>query len=174
MDNFDRVFDFIIEEETGGDPNGGYNDRPADSGGPTKWGISQAAYPSLDIASLTKEQALNLYRRDYWYEIKADKINAYEVQLSLVDFAVNFGVKRAVVALQNEVTTKVDRIVGPVTIGLTNSAIEWRGAKPLAMALLDRRVRRYSRLVRRRPSQLVFLTGWWRRTVRLAAAIERG
>lgn len=172
--SFDRVFEFIIDEETGGDPNGGYNDRPADAGGPTKWGISQRAHPDVDIAALTKEEALAIYRRDYWNKVRADEIDAYEVQLALVDYAVNSGVAKAVVALQNEVTTKVDRVVGPVTLGLTKAAIQYRGAKPLAMALLDRRVRRLSRIVRRRPSQLVFLTGWWRRTVRLAAAIERG
>src|SRR6185312_16903801 len=45
---------------------GGYSNDPRDPGGETKFGISKNAYPNLDIASLTLEQAQQIYLRDYW------------------------------------------------------------------------------------------------------------
>ena len=57
----------------------------------TKWGISAASYPHLDIASLTREQALEIYRRDYWEASGASEI-AWPMSLILFDTAVNHGV----------------------------------------------------------------------------------
>lgn len=37
-----------------------------DTGGLTKYGISQKAYPDLDISSLTLNDAARLYKKDYW------------------------------------------------------------------------------------------------------------
>lgn len=37
-----------------------------DKGGLTKFGISQASHPTLDIASLTVEQAIPIYSGEYW------------------------------------------------------------------------------------------------------------
>jgi len=45
---------------------GGFVDNPADPGGRTKYGISQRAYPGLDIAGLTVDDARAIYWRDYW------------------------------------------------------------------------------------------------------------
>jgi lysozyme family protein len=40
----------------------------------TKFGISAAAFPTLDIQSLTIEQAKKLYRQRYWITIGADAL----------------------------------------------------------------------------------------------------
>ena len=45
---------------------GGYSDNPADRGGRTNFGISSGAYPDLDVSKLTREQAKEIYKRDYW------------------------------------------------------------------------------------------------------------
>jgi lysozyme family protein len=45
---------------------GGYVNNPADPGGETKYGISKRAYPNIDIAKLTLDQALNIYYNAYW------------------------------------------------------------------------------------------------------------
>lgn len=39
----------------------------SDTGGKTKYGVSHAAYPSLDIKSLTLVNAYKLYQTDFWY-----------------------------------------------------------------------------------------------------------
>ena len=58
--DFDDAFDILLKFE------GGYVDNPDDGGGPTKYGISQRSYPDIDIESLTKEEAKEIYRKDYW------------------------------------------------------------------------------------------------------------
>lgn len=51
---------------------GGLVNDPADPGGITKFGISQRAYPTLDIANLTLEDASVIYQRDYWEPLGLD------------------------------------------------------------------------------------------------------
>lgn len=71
---------------------GGYVNDPRDPGGETNFGISKRAYPNLDIKSLTKEVAIEIYRRDYWNRI--DKTFP-ELNLLVFDAAVNQGVSAA-------------------------------------------------------------------------------
>jgi len=60
----------------------------------TKYGISAASYPMLDIASLTLDQAQAVYKRDYWDRIGADALGS-ALALLAFDAAVNNGVGRA-------------------------------------------------------------------------------
>lgn len=62
-----------------------------DTGGLTKFGISQHAYPTEDIAGMTAERAKFFYKRDYWDAIQADKLPP-EMRLAAFDSAVNEGV----------------------------------------------------------------------------------
>ena len=59
-DRFARAIERVLEHE------GGDADDPRDPGGKTRWGISQRAYPFLDLSTLTREAAIALYRRDAW------------------------------------------------------------------------------------------------------------
>lgn len=91
--NFDIAFDRLIGHE------GGYTSGGNDPGGETKWGISKRAYPKLDIKSLTREQAKEIYRIDYWGMIGAPALSpaiAYQV----FDCAVNSGVETALRMLE--------------------------------------------------------------------------
>jgi lysozyme family protein len=96
-----------------------------DPGGLTKWGISQRAFPGLDIASLTEETAKLIYRNNYWNKVKADELP--DVLASHVfDAAVNMGPNKAARLLQQSInliaTTRggpgvtVDGGIGPQTI----------------------------------------------------------
>jgi len=69
---------------------GGYSNDPRDPGGETKFGISKRAYPDLDIASLTLEQAQQIYLRDYWDACGCDTMT-WERALCVFDMAVNQG-----------------------------------------------------------------------------------
>src|SRR5690606_15039047 len=40
----------------------------------TRWGISALSHPTVDIVNLTKAQALEIYRRDYWLASGSDKL----------------------------------------------------------------------------------------------------
>lgn len=48
---------------------GGYVNHPSDPGGETNFGISKRAYPHLDIRNLTRADAVDIYRRDYWAKV---------------------------------------------------------------------------------------------------------
>src|SRR5690349_17496265 len=65
----------------------------------TKYGISAAAYPEIDIAGLTFDQAKTLYRRDYWERIAGDQLPP-ALGLLMLDAAINNGVGRAARWLQ--------------------------------------------------------------------------
>lgn len=69
---------------------GGYVNDPQDPGGETKFGISKRAYPALDIAALTLEQAQQIYLRDYWDACGCDTM-PWERALCVFDMAVNQG-----------------------------------------------------------------------------------
>lgn len=92
-ENFNKAIEFVLKWE------GGYSNNPADPGGETKFGISKRAYPNLNIASLTKEQAVAIYRKDYWEKCGCDRLE-YPLDVIVFDTAVNCGVQRALTWLQ--------------------------------------------------------------------------
>lgn len=102
----------VITEEVGNDPNGGF---VIDSGGATKWGISQKAYPSLNIANLTMVDAINIYYRDYWLKINGDGLPT-PLDLYVLDAAVNQGVGAAIEMLQVLGGVPVDHVIGYKTL----------------------------------------------------------
>lgn len=106
---FERAFVILLGHE------GGYVDDPMDTGGETKFGISQAAYPNLNIRELTATQAAEIYRKDYWDEIRADELPAY-LRLPMFDCAVNQGVKTSVLLLQKALGVTEDGVIGRVTL----------------------------------------------------------
>lgn len=121
MNSFEQAFKVVVGHE------GGYTANPADPGNwtggrcgvgachGTNWGISAAAYPQLDIASLTVEQAQDIYRRDYWDKAACGKLPA-SLALLVFDATVNNGVGRAVRWLQAALRVPQDGVVGPGTL----------------------------------------------------------
>lgn len=89
---------------------GGYGNNPHDKGGETKYGITQNSYPHLDIKNLTKEDAVEIYTRD-WLERYSGLYNSIYEHIELhvyftttfFCFAVNAGTQRAVRFLQNAI-----------------------------------------------------------------------
>jgi lysozyme family protein len=115
---FDRAFDITVGLE------GGYTDDVADPGKATKYGISQAAYPTLDIKDLTLAQAKAIYLKDYWTPLSLDSLPR-PLALLTFDAAINNGDDttdgrpRAAEWLQAAVGAKVDGMLGPLTIAAT-------------------------------------------------------
>lgn len=107
-DRFARAIERVLAHE------GGHVDHPDDPGGKTRWGISQRAYPHLDLSTLTRTQAIALYRRDAWTPIRGDALPE-AIAFQVLDAAVNHGVLRAVGWLQQVLGVRVDGVVGPVT-----------------------------------------------------------
>ncbi len=106
MTPFDIAFDRLLGHE------GGYVNDPNDPGGETNWGISKRSYPDLDIARLTRDEAKEIYRRDFWVRVGADQL-APSVAFQAFDFAVNSGCETAVRMLQRAVGAAEDGHWGP-------------------------------------------------------------
>lgn len=121
--NFESALNFVLRWE-----GESLVDDPRDPGGLTKYGISQRAYPNLDIATLTRSQAGDIYRRDYWQPCGCTQW-ANSLALLVFDSAVNQGVGGAIRLLQQAVSVNADGIIGPVTRAAVRTA--------LPMSLLD-------------------------------------
>lgn len=85
IEQFEQAVAFTLSWE------GGYAE---DSGGPTKYGISQRSYPTLDIKNLTLDQAKAIYYEDYWLKSKA-YLEDYPAFIMRFDIAVLMGVNRS-------------------------------------------------------------------------------
>lgn len=98
---------------------GGYVNDPNDAGGETKYGISKRAYPDVDIANLTLQQAKNIYYFDYWLRCRC-QFMPDALSIAVFDYAVNSGIKTAIKKLQLALGVTVDGIIGNQTIGACN------------------------------------------------------
>jgi lysozyme family protein len=107
--SFQEAYVKLLEHE------GGYNFNPNDPGGETNWGISKRAYPAVDIAKLTMNEAGEIYKRDYWDKLHCDSLGE-KIAFQLFDAAVNSGVNQATKWLQRAVNVEVDGIFGKNTL----------------------------------------------------------
>ncbi len=159
-DLFARVFAIVVGEEGGYSAN--VNDPGNWTGGAvgqgalrgTKYGISAAAYPTLDIIGLGLSAAQAIYRRDYWDRVRGDELPP-SVALIVFDAAVNNGVDRAARWLQEAACVAEDGQIGPETL----AAVAAHGADALCTEMLARRVMFMTAL----DTWAVFGLGWSRR-----------
>lgn len=152
-------FDIAIQKTLGHE--GLLSNDPDDSGGLTKYGISQRAYPNEDIANLTIDRAKFIYKRDYWDSAKLDSIVSQKIAESIFDFAVNAGVETSVRFAQEVVGTDADGIVGKNTIYAINIFNE-----RLFMAEFRlKKIERYVGIIDKKPTQIKYLKGWIKRAL---------
>lgn len=139
---------------------GGYSNNPEDAGGETKYGISKAAFPDLDIKNLTLDQAKDIYLKFYWHY---DALISQRVANKLFDLTVNIGQTHAVRLLQLALgAIQAGPIVadgkwGAQTMEAANAADENR----IMDELKARACVYYADL-----NQPNFLLGWVRRVIR--------
>jgi lysozyme family protein len=122
-----------------------------------------------DIRELTKAQAIEFYRADFWDKLKLDLVKGQAVATRVFDMAVNMGPRGAVKIAQrafnkllegsDDERLKVDGRLGPKTRKALDSIdpIEMMGSLRLFHAEF------YRDLVKRNPKLKVFLVGWLRR-----------
>jgi len=154
---------------------GGYVNNPKDAGKETKYGISKRQYPHLNIASLTKEDAIAIYHRDYWLFYKCDEVAESSPALACFyfDSLVNHRPKTAKRILQSGLRVLADGIVGKNTM----SAIRQIGSSNKATRVFIARCFMfradfYHDLVLDKPSQDEFFMGWMKRLFVLQQFIE--
>ena len=155
LTKFEDIIEITLHHE------GGYVNDPNDLGGETNFGIAKRFYPDVDIKNLTKDEASDIYRRDYWDKNKVDEMPE-QLKHIYFDMCVNQGRGRAVKILQRAANAKgaglkVDGGMGPKTLAAM------KGVE------LDRvrayRVKYYADLVTRKPDLEKFHFGWFRRAL---------
>lgn len=135
---------------------------PNDKGGLTKYGISQRAYPTLDIRNLSQSQAAGIYKRDYWDKICGDEINSQIIAESIFDSAVNMGVRTASRLAQLSVgIAKPDGVIGAESVKILNRFDE----RSFVSLFLNAKIYRYAQICNKDKSQKTFLLGWINRSL---------
>lgn len=135
---------------------------PDDSGGLTKYGISQRSYPDVDIRNLSEQQAKDIYKRDYWDKVKADEINSQAVAANIFDTAVNMGPRTASRLAQIALDLQpVDGIIGKQSIAALNAKDEEVFIAEYTIA----KIARYAHICNKNKSQKKYLLGWVNRAL---------
>jgi len=171
----DQLIDGLIERE------GGYVSHPADKGGPTCFGITEAVARAQGyrgpMRQLPREEALAIYRRLYWLRPRFDEVAKRSPHIAgeLFDTGVNMGpgvaatfLQRALTALNRNGQDYPDLVpdgrVGDVTLAALDGFLVVRGKSSgetvLLRALEALQGERYLRLAERRPANEAFLYGW--------------
>ena len=171
----DGLIDALIERE------GGYVNNPADKGGPTCFGISEAVARANGyrgaMRQLPREEAAAIYRRLYWLRPHFDDVAERSARLAaeLFDTGVNMGpavaitfLQRALTALNRNGTDYADLTpdgrVGGATLAALDGFFAKRGTTTgetvLLRAIEALQGERYLRLAERRPANEAFLYGW--------------
>lgn len=112
-------FEVFIERVLG--LEGGYVNNPADPGGETQWGIAKRSYPNIDIKALTRVEAIEIYRRDFWQRVHADEMPT-AVAFQALDFCINSGIETSIRKLQAALGVADDGHWGPVTRAAVSNA----------------------------------------------------
>ncbi|WP_397592349.1 glycoside hydrolase family 108 protein [Sphingorhabdus sp.] len=172
--NIDGLIDDLIARE------GGFVDHPADKGGPTRWGVTQAVARQHgymgQMENLPRNVAALIYKKQYWRAPAFDKVSQIAPRLAaeLFDTGVNMGASTAIGFLQRALNAlnrngtdypdiTIDRSIGPDTLRALEAFLTKRG--PPAEGVLTKAIdalqgAHYVRLAEARPAQEAFLYGW--------------
>ncbi|CAM0702590.1 TPA: glycoside hydrolase family 108 protein [Acinetobacter baumannii] len=173
--NIEQYLEELIKRE------GGYVNNPADRGGATKYGITQAVARENgwngNMKDLPLEFAKSIYKKQYWLEPRFDQVNALSPSVAeeLLDTGVNCGpnfakplLQRALNLLNNQGKAgwpdlKVDGVYGSATLGALKTYLSKRGKegeKVLVRVLNIMQGQRYIEICERNPKQEQFFYGW--------------
>ena len=126
----------------------------------TKYGISAAQYPTLDIAGLSAVGAAAIYRRDWWDRFGLARLPA-ALAAKLFDAGVNIGMANAVRCLQRALRACGASVLEDGKLGTaTLAAIAATTPAALLSALREALAGHYRLIAARNKAQQRFLAGW--------------
>ncbi|WP_430417870.1 glycoside hydrolase family 108 protein [Parasphingorhabdus sp.] len=172
--DIDTLIDKVIQLE------GDFSHHPADRGGPTRWGVTEAVARAHGYAGnmrhFPREEAVAIYKRNYWYRPGFDRIAqlAPQIAAELFDTGINMGTRTAIGWLQRSLNAlnrnrrdygdiAVDRKIGSKTVAALAGFLAKRGDQGetvLMRALQALQGARYIELAEQRPANEAFLYGW--------------
>lgn len=156
-----QILDLILLHE-----GSAYTNDPADAGGPTKWGITQAVLSTwlgrqatiADVKALDRPTAESVYRALY---IKPFIGLLEPLRTNVIDMGVNAGVRRATILLQQMVGATVDSWIGAETLKLLakNDPNVWD------VLYVGFRLAFYEDLIIAKPTNMKWRNGWRNRAL---------
>ncbi|PHR15250.1 MAG: hypothetical protein COA41_16650 [Sphingopyxis sp.] len=172
--DIDALIDQIIALE------GDFSNHPADRGGPTRWGITEAVARLHgyigDMRHFPREQAAAIYKRKYWLRPGFDRVAllAPSISTELFDTGINMGTSTATVFLQRALNAlnrnardyreiSVDGKIGSKTLNALSAFLSKRsgkGQQVLLKAIEALQGARYIEIAEKRPANEAFLYGW--------------
>lgn len=171
---FRAAFEYSLKNE------GGFVNDPADTGGPTKWGITLKTLTSwrgsvctvLDIQNLTVEEAMDIYYSRYWLVAGCDRMNYPAISTAIFDMSVVMGPQSAVLWAQIAINEALppgtpliseDGVMGPRAL-LALARIEPEAFLQAYHSLL---LKRLADIIKSHPTDIKFQNGWNNRVDRL-------
>ncbi len=148
---------------------GGFVNHPDDKGGITNLGITLKIYQQYcgqnktikDLRNISYGTWEEIMKDLYWDKCRADEIENQSVAEIVVDWCVNSGMV-GLRKVQEIAGTKPDGISGPKTLAAINGADQ----QELFERIWKARQQFYVNIVKRNPSQKVFMNGWMNRLAR--------
>jgi len=174
--NIDDIIAGVLSNE------GGYSNNPNDQGGATNFGITQKVARAFgfmgDMHNLSKETAINIYRKQYVDDPGFGLILPMSegIAAELVDTGVNMGPNAAGKFLQRALNVLTDtRLVvdgacGPATRSALQAFLTKRpddGEQLMLKALNCLQGSRYIEIAEANPTQKIFVAGWLRARVNI-------
>jgi lysozyme family protein len=163
--NFDTALRSVLKHE------GGYVNNPADPGGMTNLGCTKRVWEAwvghsvneATMRALTPSDVAPLYKAHYWDKVRGDDLPT-GVDYAVFDAAINSGVERAGIWLQEVVGATPDGTIGPKTL----IALAAHSPSEVADAFNAKRLAFLQRL----KTWPVFGRGWERRVQEVATVAQ--
>jgi lysozyme family protein len=155
------------KDDNGGTTNYGISLRYLKSTGELKYDLDHDGDIDVgDIVKLSKAQAIDIYREDWWNKYDYERLTSQRVANKVLDMAVNMGQKQAIKLLQRSINRAndnqhliIDGVFGPLTIQAANLVDE----NKLVPILKTECAQFYEDLVNHNGQYKKFFAGWLRR-----------
>ena len=141
MSHFDQIINRVLAHERG------YVNDPRNPDSETQWGISKRSYLNLKIRALTRADAVEIYRRDFWQPAQGDRLPRAFASQGL-DAAVNHNICTARRWLQRAAGVADDGMIRPRTL----AAVAVQGPADLVLLFNAERLEFYEKLEPLTPS----------------------
>lgn len=165
-DRFEKAYEDVLNYE------GGYINHPSDSGGATRYGITQRVAREFgyygDMRHFPLDKSKEIYYQRYWKEPNFDLIDDEEISIELFEQGVNMGTVISILNLQrtynllSDKLIKVDGILGSNTAGAIN---KYRYPDDIFLWLNIYQGMRYINLANSNSKLKDFIRGWGKRVV---------
>jgi lysozyme family protein len=171
MANFENALKVTLEFE------GLFSNDKFDTGGKTKYGITEAVARNFgykgDMKDLPLDIAKAIYKKNYWDVNLLDQVNSQKIATEMFDTGVNMGTKISVLAIQRAINLlnrsqqnfkniEVDGMMGPKTLGLINE-LTVKDEISLLKTLNIIQGYRYIEICDKNETQETFYRGWLKR-----------